>query len=140
MSNLKDLIYECVTNDVQFQSGPGAMYNVHHLVNTVSPNTLEEMFSFYDKKLERTSRRTLRSGKNTEQDTLNLRLNTLQAIYDYKMELANEKRQAAIRRKEIEEEVQILKELRTKKHMEELGKKGLDTLDKRIAELEKELG
>ena len=119
MENMKDLIYECNMQNIQFQPGMGgSYYTVQNLIHSGSPALINSLYEFYATKLEKVSTKSL-VKKSTEADTLRLMLSTLEALYEYKN--------------------QMLKEINVQREYDKLTKARQADLEKKIAELEAEL-
>lgn len=139
MENMKDLIYECNMQNIQFQSGMGgSYYTVQNLIHSGSPSLINSLYEFYATKLEKVSTKSL-VKKSTEADTLKLMLSTLEALYEYKNQEITDKRNAAKARKERAERLEMLKEIKVQKEYDKLTKAKQADLEKEIAELEAEL-
>lgn len=139
MENMKDLIYECNMQNVQFQSGMGgSYYTVQNLIHSGSPSLINSLYEFYATKLEKVSTKSL-IKKSDEADQLKLMLNTLEALYEYKNAEIAAKRNATKLRKERAERLEMLKEIKVQKEYDKLTKAKQADLEKEIAELEAEL-
>lgn len=139
MENMKDLIYECNMQNIQFQSGMGgSYYTVQNLIHSGSPSLINSLYEFYATKLEKVSTKSL-IKKSDEADQLKLMLNTLEALYEYKNAEIAAKRNATKLRKERAERLEMLKEIKVQKEYDKLTKAKQADLEKEIAELEAEL-
>jgi hypothetical protein len=139
MENMKDLIYECNMQNIQFQSGiGGSYYTIQNLIHSGSPSLINSLYESYATKLEKVSTKSL-VKKSDEAGQLKLMLNTLEALYEYKNAEIAKKRNATIARKEKERELAILQEVEIKKAYESAEGKSEKDVKSRIAQLQEEL-
>jgi len=134
---LTTLVGKCVVKGVQFQGGLGSIYTVQDLFHALSLASLNKLWKKAKQELTELDTDSLFENKNTAKATeLQLVVDTLQAVFVYKQELAKAERDAEKIRQERILQLSTLKQIKTVKEMEKLGKKSLKDINKEIEQIE----
>lgn len=138
MSNTNELITKCVLDNVMFEGTLGAQqYTVQDLVHAVSARTINNMWKKTKKELSALDTDSLFENPSTiKKSKLQLKVDTLEIVFKHKQEKAKELKEAEKARKDAESKLAALKQIKTEKELESLGKMTLDDINKEIANIE----
>lgn len=135
--NLKTLIARCVKNNHTFRGTTGVgVYTVQDIMNNnVNLPTIEKLFDASAKKLDAKGSRTLGSKTSIANTSLKLTVDTLEAVYNYRVSESERLAAAKLKREEKRRLLGHLQNLKGEKELEVLGKLTPEQIDEKIAEL-----
>jgi len=138
MKELEALVTKCVLRNVMFEGSMGASsYTVQDLVHVVALATLNKMWVRAKKELASLDSDSLFENPSTvRKSALQIKVDTLEAIFRYKQKKEEDAKNKAKLREEAQARLVALKSIKTEKELKQLGKLSLKDLEAQIAEAE----
>lgn len=132
-TELKNLVAKCVEGNVTFGGSVGTSYTVQDLFHSVGVKSINSMWSRTKKELDSLSTDSLFKNSNSvKSKNLQLQLDTLKEVFDYKQESIKLEREAEKRKLEAANKLAVLSKIKTEKELEVLGKMSLEDIEKEI--------
>lgn len=138
MEKLKELVSTCVLGGVMFEGQLGTQaYSVQDLVHSVNLESIESMWKRTKTQVAALETDSLfKTRTSSKKVALELKVEVLEAVFHYKHDRQQAARQREVLKKEAAERIAVLKEIKTTKEYDAMGKKSVAALDKEISELE----
>lgn len=132
-TELTKLVGACVEGNVHFGGAVGTSYTVQDLFHTVGVKSINNMWKRTKKELDSLSTDSLfKNSNSTKSKSLQLQLDALKEVFDYKQEALKLEREAEKRKEEAAEKLAILKKIKTEKELDEMKSMKLEDIEKEI--------
>ena len=132
-TTLKENIAKCVEKNILFNGRVGTTYSVQDLFHLLNRKTLNTLYKTIKKELDGLDTDSLYENSNTtKKNLLQLQIDTVKGIFDYKTE--QEKAEKA--KEELRKQKQTLLALKQKKEVEQLDGMSLQDIEKKLEEIE----
>lgn len=132
-TTLETLIAKCVISNITFSGSVGSFYTIQDLFHNVGIKSINNMWKKTKKELDSLSTDSLFENSNSTKATaLQLQLDTLKEVFDYKQEAIKAERAKEKLKAEASEKLKVLSKIKTEKELESLGKMSLEDIEKEI--------
>lgn len=132
-ASLETLVAKCVISNITFGGSVGTFYTIQDLFHNVGIKSINNMWKRTKKELDSLSTDSLFENSNSTKATaLQLQLDTLKEVFEYKQEVAKAERVKEKLKSEAAEKLKVLSKIKTEKELEALGKMSLEDINKEI--------
>lgn len=130
---LKALIVQCVEKNLIFSGNVGTVYTVQELVHVVNVQSINTIYKKTKKDLDSLDTDSLFDSKNTSKEkSLQLQVDTLKEVFNYKQDLDKKAKDAENRRAEAADKLVVLKQIKNEKELESLKSMTPEEIEKEI--------